>query len=513
MNSLTRSNTGLYTLFSACVLVGFFLNIHAVPLFDLDEGAFSEATREMFVRGDFISPYLNGAPRYDKPVLIHWLQAASVWTLGLNEFALRLPSALAAALWSWLIFLFTKRYTTTATALYAAIITASTLQISLIAKAAIADALLNLFLSSAMFNIYLFYQSREQRYVYLSAAAMALGFLTKGPVAVVIPLAVSLLFFLSKGKFNIWLKALFNLRAIALFGLLALPWYVAQYLREGEDFIQGFFFKHNIARFGETFEQHGGGGFYYIPVVLIGLLPYTALLLKTFIHLGEIVKDDLKRYLLMWFLFVLIFFSFSGTKLPHYAVYGYPAAIILMAMYMDTLRSRFMIFLPPLLLFTALLFLPELIHAWLPAVQDVFIKDTLRDAGDYFSLYYRFFFSLAILLTVYFMFENRFRYPGKLLCSGLVTVTGMALFVLPIAGQILQSPVKEAALIAKRADYAVVMWGLNAPSFNVYSERLVERREPRPGEIALTKSSYLPRLKGYEMLYYKNGIALIRVKP
>ena len=503
----------LYILLGACVVAGFFINIHAVPLFDLDEGAFSEATREMFVRGDFISPYLNGAPRYDKPVLIHWLQAASVWTLGLNEFALRLPSALAATLWAGLIFLFTKKYATITAALYAAIITASTLQVSLIAKAAIADALLNLFLSGALFSMYLFYQSREQRYITLSAVAMALGFLTKGPVAVVVPLGVSVLFFLSKGEFRLWLKTVFNPRGILLFSLLALPWYVAQYLREGEDFIQGFFFKHNIARFGEAFEQHGGGVFYYIPVILIGLLPYTALLLKTFTHLGEIVKDDLKRYLLIWFLFVLVLFSFSGTKLPHYAVYGYPAIIILMALYLDTLRSRLMIFLPPLILFTALLFLPELIHAWLPAVQDVFIQDTLRDASDYFSVLYRLFFSLAILLSAYFMFEGRFGNPGKLLCSGLVAVTGMALFVLPVAGQILQSPIKEAALIAKRADYPVVMWGLNTPSFNVYSERLVERREPRPGEIVLTKSSYLPRLKNFETLYYKNGIALIRVQP
>ncbi len=513
MNNASRSDIGLYALFAACVLVGFFLNIHAVPLFDLDEGAFSEATREMFVRGDFISPYLNGTPRYDKPVLIHWLQAASIWALGLNEFALRLPSAMAAALWSGLIFVFAKRYTTSVTAVYAAIITASSLQISLIAKAAIADALLNLFLSAALFSIYLFYQTREQRYLYLNAAAMALGFLTKGPVALVIPLAVSLVFFLSKGQFKAWLKAVLNLRGLALFGLLALPWYAAQYLKEGDDFIRGFFFKHNIARFGETFEQHGGGFFYYIPVLFIGLLPYTALLLKTFTRLGEIIKDDLKCYLLIWFLLVLIFFSFSATKLPHYALYGYPAVIILMAMYMDKLRSRFIIFLPPLLLFSALLFLPELIHGALPALQDVFIKDTLRDAGDYFSVYYRIFFSLAILLSGYFMFENRFKNPDKLLCSGLVAVTGMALLLLPVAGQILQSPIKTAALIAKRNDYPVVMWGLNTPSFNVYSERLTEHREPRPGEIALTKSSYLLRIKNYQTLYYKNGIALIRVKP
>ena len=69
------------------------------PLFDVDEGAFGEATREMLASGDWLSTTLNGAPRFDKPILIYWLQAASAAVFGLGEFALRLPSALAALAW------------------------------------------------------------------------------------------------------------------------------------------------------------------------------------------------------------------------------------------------------------------------------------------------------------------------------------------------------------------------------------------------------------------------------
>lgn len=80
------------------VLCGFFFNLGAVPLFDLDEGAFSEATREMLLRQDFLSIYLNGQPRFDKPILFHWVQTLSVGALGPTEWGFRLPSAVAAGL-------------------------------------------------------------------------------------------------------------------------------------------------------------------------------------------------------------------------------------------------------------------------------------------------------------------------------------------------------------------------------------------------------------------------------
>ena len=91
-------SAGAWLLVCACALL-LLPSLGLYPLFNDDEGAFSEATREILQSGDWLSTTLNGAPRYDKPILIYWLQALSVSCLGLNEFALRLPSALAALAW------------------------------------------------------------------------------------------------------------------------------------------------------------------------------------------------------------------------------------------------------------------------------------------------------------------------------------------------------------------------------------------------------------------------------
>ncbi len=510
---MTSNHTSLRLLLLLAAGLGFFLNLHALPLFDLDEGAFSEATREMFLRGDFISPYLNGEPRFDKPAFIHWLQAASVLVFGWNEFALRLPSALAASLWVLAVYGCVRVLRGERIALIAAIAMATSLEIPIIAKAATADAVLNLFVTAAMLAAFLFHHSQKRVYLLACFALMGLGFLTKGPVAAAIPGAVTLLFYLSRGELKAWLRAVFDPSGIALFLAIALPWYVLQYLKEGDAFIAGFFFKHNLGRFEGAMEGHGGSLFYYVPVVLIGLLPYTAVLIKTLWQGRALWRDALSRYLLIWFVLVFVLFSLSGTKLPHYVVYGYAALFILMALHFDQLPGRGWLFLPPLLLFVFALFLPELITAALPAIRDAHAVAMLQDHAAYFGLAYRLFFVIAAALMLYFMWDGRHSAQNKLLASGLVTVFAVSGFIMPTVAAIQQSPVKEAAALAKAADYSVVMWRLNTPSFSVYAERLVEKREPRPGDIVLTKSIFLPQLDGAEVLYEKNGIALARLPP
>ena len=135
----------------AAVLLSFFLLLGRAPLFDVDEGAFSQATLEMFERGDYLSTYLNGQPRYDKPILVYWLQAASVALLGVSEFAFRLPSAVCASLWALLTFLFGRRYFGTQRALLAAAMLATSLGVYVIGRAATADALLNVLIAASMF--------------------------------------------------------------------------------------------------------------------------------------------------------------------------------------------------------------------------------------------------------------------------------------------------------------------------------------------------------------------------
>ena len=511
-----RAHGVLPYLLLAAITLSFYYNIHAIPLFDVDEGAFSEATREMLVSGDFISTYLNGVPRYDKPILIYWLQAASITLFGINEFALRLPSALAATAWVMAIFFFVNTLRDTKSAFYAAIMMATALEISVMGKVATADALLNLWITSSMLAGYLFFHTRRDKYIYWMYLFIGLSFLTKGPVAVMIPLVVSFLFLAIKREFKLWLRVAFNPLGIVIFLAVAMPWYVAQYLKEGDAFIQGFFFKHNIDRFQGAMEQHSGNVFYYVPVLLLGLLPYTTVLLSTLMRVKAIIKDDLGLFLMLWFGFVFVFFSLSGTKLPHYVVYGFAPLVMLMALRLPDMRSssihlKIGLFLPPLLFFAALLFLPNIIGYALPQIRDEFVKSALADYEGLFTPAYRIFFAAAIALMVYFMFEGRLEITRKLLLSGLVTVFAVSHFLIPVAAQIQQAPIKEAALIAKQRDYTVVMWRLTMPSFNVYSERLVEKREPRAGDIVITKSIYLATLRNTEIIYQKNGIVLARI--
>jgi len=246
-------------------------------------------------------------------------------------------------------------------------------------------------------------------------------------------------------------------------------------------------------------------------VVLLGVLPYTSVLFTTLSQVKGLWRDDLGRYALLWFGFVFIFFSFSGTKLPHYIVYGYGGLFILMALSSERLPGRRWLLLPPLLLFLALLSLPEVIGFALPTLRDAYVRDMLAHYTEYFSWGYRCFFLGAAVISVFFMIDARLPKLSKLFASGLLTVLGFSAFVMPVIGALQQAPIKEAALLAKQHDYSVVMWRLNTPSFDVYSKRLVEKRDPRPGDVVLTKSIYLSQLGKVEVLYQKNGISLVRL--
>ncbi len=510
---ITLSLQSLRLLLLFTIVVSFYFNIHAIPLFDLDEGAFSEATREMLISGDFISTTLDGEPRYDKPILIYWLQALSVTLFGVNEFAFRLPSALAATLWTLAVYLFLRRVRDEQTGLAGAIITASAFEVSVMASAATADALLNLFITSSMLSIFLYWREQRQYWLLLSFALIGLGFLTKGPVAVLIPLVVSFLFYAIRRELNSWLRLIFNPIGIALFLVIAAPWYVAQYLKEGDAFIQGFFFKHNINRFQSPMEKHGGSLLYYIPVVLVAVLPYTSLLLKKLGGARQLIQHDLSLYSLIWFGFVVVFFSFSGTKLPHYVLYGLSGMFLIMAFNLSEAGSRFWLFLPALLWFALQLLLPEVMAEVLPRLKDPFAQAMLSDYQSHFSPAYRLFFIAAMVFTLFCMIERRFQTSDKLLTTGFVSVLGLSLFLLPVLGEMKQGPIKEAAALASREGYSLVRWKLNTPSFSVYTQQVTESRRPMKGEIVLTKNRYLPDLPAHDILYERGGVVMAKLKP
>lgn len=510
-----RHHPGLAVLLLAGVLLSFFVGLGNVPLFDLDEGAFSAATREMLERGDYISTFLNGEPRYDKPVLIYWLQAASVLAFGVNEFAFRLPSALCATGWVLMVLLFVRRVAGTRAGLLAAGFTATAAGITVIGRAAIADALLNFLIVTAMASAWLYLRERRRAWLLCAYVAMGFGLLAKGPVAVLVPLAVTFLYCLSLRDLRTWLRAALDPAGIALMLAIAAPWYAAQYWKEGDAFVRGFLFKHNVDRFRAPMHGFDGSLFFYVPWLFVATLPFLAPLLNAGRALRAAWADDLQRFCLLWFGFVFVFFSASGTKLPHYVFYGYTGLFIVMALQAPRLRSGVLALLPALAVFALLGAAPWAVEAFAPRVADPYYREALGAVREALGGAATAFAIAACVLVVALMALRRMPLDARLLAAGVAQAAAMALFVLPAAGEAQQAPVKEAALLARERGWTVVMWGLNTPSFSVYSGRLVQRRDPRPGEIALVRMKKLREQPGgveaVELLYQRNGIALVRL--
>ncbi len=494
------------------VWFSFLHGLGSAPLFDEDEGAFSEATREMMASGNYVITHLNGALRFDKPILIYWLQAASIKLLGLNELALRLPSALASIAWAAMLFLFVRRYCALENAFLSTFFMVTALQVTIIAKAAIADALLNLFVAASMFCLYRYYETNGARFLYGIFLSAALGMLTKGPVAILIPGAVSFLFFLCKKDLKRWLKAVTNPVGILIFLVVAGPWYVLAYLDQGKAFIDGFFLKHNVNRFRTSFEGHAGSLFYYIPVVLAGVIPYTTLLIRGVREGKSVIKNDLGLFCVLWFGFVLVFFSLSGTKLPHYVIYGYSPLFILMPSFLEGVRTKWALLLPAFVLVGVLIIAPCLLPMAAERIHDPYTVIILRSFAETIGpVYWASVLAVAGVL-VFVLLSASVSKTKALLTAGFSLLLLVNLTAMPLAASVLQEPVKEAAMIAKAQGYDVVMWKLNVFSFLVYTEKTAETRTPRAGDVVLTRADKLDRIKSYDLLYRKNGVALVKVK-
>lgn len=500
----------LRLLLVAIAIINFILPLGLTPLFDLDEGAFSEATREMLESGNYITTYLDGSLRFDKPILIYWLQAFSVKLFGLNEFALRFPSAIAGLLWALAIYYFAKRAFNQKVAFWATLFMLSSLQINLIAKAAIADSLLNLFIATSIFSVWLYLDTQRKIYLYISFALIALGTLTKGPVAIMVPLVSLFLYMLLKNRLKEFFKIVFNPIGILIFLLIAAPWYILEYQDQGQKFIDGFFLKHNLQRFNTAFESHKGSYFYYIPVVILGILPFTTILVKTFNKIKSFFKSDLELFLLIWFIFVFIFFSFSGTKLPHYVIYGYSGLFILMGIFASNYYKKynFWLIFPVVLLLIILFALPFLSTYIEP--KNLYIKDILAGVDKSFGIKYLIFI-IAALVIVVALLKIKLKLEYKSAIFALTFSSLINFIVIPSYGNLVQQPLKEAALYAKKHNLKVIRYGITMPSFLVYLESKSLKAKPTKGSVIITKSKSLKELGKYKVLYSKNGIYLVKL--
>jgi 4-amino-4-deoxy-L-arabinose transferase-like glycosyltransferase len=433
--------------------------------------------------------------------------------LGLDEFALRLPSALAACAWIAAILAFARRFLDRDTAWAAAFIAASTAGVTVIGRGAIADALLNLFLALSMFDIVRYADDPRPAWRRRIFLWVGLGLLTKGPVALLVPGGASLLAFALQGRAADWWRAVRDPAGWAILLTVAMPWYLLEYERRGDAFLAGFFLRHNVERFLAPLQGHGGGPLYYLPAILLLLLPYTGLFLRTLPGLCRMRAAPPDTFLWCWFLFVLLFFSLAGTKLPHYLLYGATPLLILMARQRHALRSNLLAFVPPLLFLGLVAALPLLLAHLAPTIRNPYLREALGRTEVFGTAWQA--AALALLGAVLGLARWRgASLWSRLAASGMLCSLALAGLLLPALAELQQGPVKEAALLARHAGWDVRSWRIDVPSFSVYREAVTPAAPPRlpgPGQVVLTRSDAVAALGPVELLYHKGGIVLARM--
>jgi 4-amino-4-deoxy-L-arabinose transferase-like glycosyltransferase len=323
----------------ALVLALLAFRLGAVPLIGPDEPRYTRVAIEMHRAGEWVTPTLQGEPWLEKPPLFYWLAGGAFSVLGETEAAARVPSVLAGLLLVGMTALLGARVYGSAAGLHAGFVAGTSLLPFVYARAASMDMLLAATVTVAIGLAGLRVLGVAGRLAVVAAAATAgLATLAKGPLGLLLPVLV-LAGYLAGTREWRWLRELMSPRALAAFLIVAAPWYVAILLDQGRRFLDVFILDHNVARFTSTVHHHPGPWWYYLPVLLAGLFPWSGLSLPVLLRLEpRASRRDL--FLLLWLALPLAFFSLAGSKLPGYVLPCVPPLAILMGRAADRLITE-----------------------------------------------------------------------------------------------------------------------------------------------------------------------------
>lgn len=332
---------------TALCLVTFFAGLGRSAIGDADEAFYAQSAREMIDSGDWITPHYNYELRFQKPVFFYWLVAIAYSLAGVNETAARFPAALAGlalALMTWGI---ARRWVDARTGVVAGAIVATSFGYFAMARASLPDLPLAAFVTLATWALFEASLAREpaahRRWLIVAGVAFGLGVLTKGPVALVLPVLVYLAAWTVVGDGLVPTKqGWFGLRwidvALATVVILAIavPWFIAMADVHGFAYLQRFFVGENLERFAT--ERYNGRRplWFYAPIILGGLAPWSSLMLlwlpsvRKIAH-GERRLTDVEWRLLLWAALPVLFYTLSVGQQPRYILPVLPPLAILVA--------------------------------------------------------------------------------------------------------------------------------------------------------------------------------------
>jgi 4-amino-4-deoxy-L-arabinose transferase-like glycosyltransferase len=345
------------------------------PLSVPDEGRYVEISREMAATGNYLTPRLNSVKYFEKPVFFYWLEAFSINLFGLNEFTLRLWPALFALFGCLAVAVAGARLFGRLTGLLGATVLATSLLYYGLSRAIILDMPVSILLTLALLSFLMGTHEapglKRRLYLWIFYAFAALAVLTKGLIGIFIPGLVIGAWILLLGEWRM-LKTLYIPSGLALFLLITAPWHIMVGMANPE-FYQFYFIHEHVQRYLTKVHGRYKPFWYFMPIVLLGLFPWSAFLVQAIKHnLPSTWRERHEHrdalFLILWAGLVFLFFSSSSSKLAPYILPVFPPLALLVGRYLAAawdsrdfpgLRTGYLIFLvTSLLLAAAFLGLP-----------------------------------------------------------------------------------------------------------------------------------------------------------
>jgi 4-amino-4-deoxy-L-arabinose transferase-like glycosyltransferase len=314
------------------------LDTLAFGLTDLDEGFYASISREMIRTGNYLTPYFEGAPWFEKPPFLYWLQAGSLKILGASELATRLPSVLSFCLIITMLVWWGNRRFGKDVGTLAALIFALSPFVMVLSRLGITDMLLACCLTTAL--IAMWETAERPIWCILWGIATGLSILVKGPVGLgLIGLQALITFPILRNR---GLKMRWAWIAFIIAVMVPIPWYAGVAMTHGKEFFQEFIVRQNLLRFAGGDTAHAIKNpilypLYYVFILVLGIFPFSAMVL------GAIKKQEepAATYLQRWCWLVFGLFTLAITKLPAYIFPLFPALALLIAStwHKETLKS------------------------------------------------------------------------------------------------------------------------------------------------------------------------------
>jgi 4-amino-4-deoxy-L-arabinose transferase-like glycosyltransferase len=323
----------LYLLLALSALV-FGANSWGTSVYILDEAKNASCAMEMWQRSDVVVPTFNSNLRTDKPPLHYYFMMLGYSLFGISPFSARLFSVLAGVVMVGFMYRKVSRWINEQAAFYSTLMLIASLHMTVQFHLAVPDPYLLLWITVCLISLYELLQNKP-RAAYFFYISAALGFLTKGLIAVVFPTLIGLVYLLIKRYpfKDAWSK-LKPLSGALIFSALALPWYVAVGIETNGEWLHGFFLQHHLSRYTATMEGHRG--FFLAPIIflLMALFPFSGFSIGAFASAWANRKaTDFALFAGVAVTVVVVFFAFSKTLLPGYVGPAVPFFAVILGNY------------------------------------------------------------------------------------------------------------------------------------------------------------------------------------